>query len=145
MHEELELEESFEDADKHLALADKAQRNKDMFSHHMHMADYHGSLADWHDSKGRSSAGDRHLDKAADHEELAHAIKKKSVSEGTLQPSGTDKIETAGSPMSDIGTQKLKVTKVKSFKFFTAEQVQEYDKKKKEHDCWVVNMMWCDV
>ena len=124
MHEELELEESFEDADKHLALADKAQRNKDMFSHHMHMADYHGSLADWHDSKGRSSAGDRHLDKAADHEELAHAIKKKSVSEGTLQPSGTDKIETAGSPMSDIGTQKLKVTKVKSFKFFTAEHVQ---------------------
>jgi hypothetical protein len=124
MHEELELEESFEDADKHLALADKAQRNKDMFSHHMHMADYHGSLADWHDSKGRSSAGDRHLDKAADHEELAHAIKKKSVSEGTLQPSGTDKIETAGSPVSDIGTQKLKVTKVKSFKFFTAEQVQ---------------------
>jgi hypothetical protein len=124
MHEELELEESFEDADKHLALADKAQRNKDMFSHHMHMADYHGSLADWHDSKGRSSAGDRHLGKAADHEEIAHAIKKKSVSEGTLQPSGTDKIETAGSPVSDIGTQKLKVTKVKSFKFFTAEQVQ---------------------
>lgn len=124
MHEEVQIEESFEDADKHLALADKAQRNKDMFSHHMHMAEYHGSLADWHDSKGRSSAGDRHLGKAADHEELAHAIKKKSVSEGTLQPSGTDKIETAGSPVSDIGTQKLKVTKVKSFKFFTAEQVQ---------------------
>jgi hypothetical protein len=124
MHEEVQIEESFEDADKHLALADKAQRNKDMFSHHMHMADYHGSLADWHDSKGRSSAGDRHLGKAADHEEIAHAIKKKSVSEGTLQPSGTDKIETAGSPVSDIGTQKLKVTKVKSFKFFTAEQVQ---------------------
>jgi hypothetical protein len=124
MHEEVQIEESFEDADKHLALADKAQRNKDMFSHHMHMADYHGSLADWHDSKGRSSPGDRHLGKAADHEEIAHAIKKKSVSEGTLQPSGTDKIETAGSPVSDIGTQKLKVTKVKSFKFFTAEQVQ---------------------
>ena len=81
LHEETELEESYEQAEKHLGLADKAQRNKDMFSHHMHMADYHGSLADWHDSKGRSSASDRHLGKAADHEEIAHTIKNKSIKE----------------------------------------------------------------
>ena len=81
LHEETELEESYEQAEKHLGLADKAQRKKDMFSHHMHMADYHGSLADWHDSKGRSSASDRHLGKAADHEETAHAIKNKSIEE----------------------------------------------------------------
>ena len=114
----------YEDSEGHLDKADKAQRNKDMFSHHMHMADHHDSLSQWHDSKGRSSAAEKHAMKAADHEELAHAMKNKSVSEGTLQPSGTDKIETAGSPVSDIGTQKLKVTKVKSFKFFTAEHVQ---------------------
>jgi hypothetical protein len=45
----------------------------------------------------------------------------KHIAEGTIQPSGTDKIETAGSPVSDIGTQNLKVKKVKSFKFFTTE------------------------
>jgi predicted CopG family antitoxin len=45
----------------------------------------------------------------------------KHIAEGVIQPSGTDKIETAGSPVSDIGTQNLKVKKVKSFKFFTTE------------------------
>ena len=45
----------------------------------------------------------------------------KHIAEGTIQPSGTDKIETAGSPVSDIGNQNLKVKKVKSFKFFTTE------------------------
>ena len=68
---------SYDEAEKHLGLADKAQRNKDMFSHHMHMADYHDSLSQWHDSKGRTSSAEKHANKAADHEEIAHAMKDK--------------------------------------------------------------------
>jgi phosphopantetheine adenylyltransferase len=81
------LGESYDAAEKHLSLADKAQRNKDMFSHHMHMADHHDALSQWHDSKGRSSAAEKHAMKAADHEEIAHAIKnKQTVKESTLNP-----------------------------------------------------------
>ena len=83
LHEETIVEGAYEDSEGHLDKADKAQRNKDMFSHHMHMADHHDSLSQWHDSKGRSSAAERHAMKAADHEEMAHAIKNKSVSEET--------------------------------------------------------------
>ena len=67
-------EDHYEDSEKHLDKADKAQRNKDMFSHHMHMANHHDSLSQWHDSKGRGHAAERHAIKAADHEEMAHAI-----------------------------------------------------------------------
>lgn len=74
-----QVEESYDVAEKHLGLADKAQRNKDMFSHHMHMADYHDSLSQWHDSKGRSAAAEKHADKAAGHEETAHAIKARTT------------------------------------------------------------------
>jgi hypothetical protein len=74
--------ESYDAAEKHMSLADKAQRNKDMFSHHMHMADYHDALSQWHDSKGRTAAAEKHGVKAADHEMTAHAIKdKKTVKE----------------------------------------------------------------
>jgi hypothetical protein len=83
LHEETIVEGAYEDSEGHLDKADKAQRNKDMFSHHMHMADHHDSLSQWHDSKGRSFAAERHAMKAADHEEMAHAIKNKSVSEET--------------------------------------------------------------
>jgi hypothetical protein len=79
-------EDSYEDAEGHLDKADKAQRNKDMFSHHMHMADHHDSLSQWHDSKGRSSAAEKHANKAADHEEMAHAIKQR-LKEETLTES----------------------------------------------------------
>ena len=72
-----ESSDAYKDSEQHLDKADKAQRNKDMFSHHMHMADHHDSLSQWHDSKGRSAAADKHAMKAADHEELAHAIKKR--------------------------------------------------------------------
>ena len=74
--EETIFEDAYKDAEGHLDKADKAQRNKDMFSHHMHMADHHDSLSQWHDSKGRSSAAEKHANKAADHEEMAHAAKK---------------------------------------------------------------------
>ena len=74
--EETIVEDAYKDAEAHLDKADKAQRNKDMFSHHMHMADHHDSLSQWHDSKGRSGAAEKHANKAADHEEMAHAVKK---------------------------------------------------------------------
>jgi hypothetical protein len=83
LHEETIVEGAYEDSEGHLDKADKAQRNKDMFSHHMHMADHHDSLSQWHDSKGRSASAEKHANKAADHEEMAHAIKNKSVSEET--------------------------------------------------------------
>lgn len=51
-------------------------------------------------------------------------IKHSDLKEGVMQPSGTDKIETSGSPVSDIGNQNLKVKKVKSFKFFTTEEAK---------------------
>lgn len=54
----------------------------------------------------------------------AHNRLEKPVKEGVIQPSGTDKIETSGSPVSDIGNQNLKVKKVKSFKFFTTEEAK---------------------
>jgi hypothetical protein len=83
LHEETIVEGAYEDSEGHLDKADKAQRNKDMFSHHMHMADHHDSLSQWHDSKGRSASAEKHANKAADHEEMAHTIKNKSVSEET--------------------------------------------------------------
>jgi hypothetical protein len=43
LHEETIVEGAYEDSEGHLDKADKAQRNKDMFSHHMHMADHHDS------------------------------------------------------------------------------------------------------
>jgi hypothetical protein len=70
-------EDAYKDSEGHLDKADKAQRNKDMFSHHMHMADHHDSLSQWHDSKGRSDAAEKHAMKAADHEEMAHAVKQR--------------------------------------------------------------------
>jgi nicotinic acid mononucleotide adenylyltransferase len=73
--EETIIEDAYKDAEGHLDKADKAQRNKDMFSHHMHIADHHDSLSQWHDSKGRSSAAEKHAMKAAEHEEIAHSIK----------------------------------------------------------------------
>lgn len=77
--------EKYEEAEKHLSLADKAQRNKDMFSHHMHMADYHDSISQWHDSKGRSAAAEKHGSKAAEHEEMAHTIKNRFKEEVELE------------------------------------------------------------
>jgi len=87
IHEEVISEDAYKDAEGHLDKADKAQRNKDMFSHHMHMADHHDSLSQWHDSKGRSDAAEKHANKAADHEERAHAIKQRLKEESELDES----------------------------------------------------------
>jgi hypothetical protein len=65
-------------AEKHLDKATEAKRKGDMFSHHMHLADHHGFMADWHYSKGRNDAGDKHADKAADHEMTAHDMKEET-------------------------------------------------------------------
>jgi hypothetical protein len=70
-----ESSDAYKDSEGHLDKADKAQRNKDMFSHHMHMADHHDSLSQWHESKGRTASAEKHAMKAADHEEMAHAMK----------------------------------------------------------------------
>ena len=83
--EETIFEDAYKDSEGHLDKADKAQRNKDMFSHHMHMADHHDSLSQWHDSKGRSDAAEKHANKAADHEERAHAIKQRLKEHAELE------------------------------------------------------------
>ena len=83
--EETIFEDAYKDSEGHLDKADKAQRNKDMFSHHMHMADHHDSLSQWHDSKGRSDAAEKHANKAADHEERAHAIKQRLKEQAELE------------------------------------------------------------
>ena len=70
-----EATDHYKQAENHLDKATEAKRKGDMFSHHMHLADHHDSMAQWHYSKGRTSAGDRHADKAAGHEEAAHDMK----------------------------------------------------------------------
>jgi hypothetical protein len=65
----------YQKAEEHKDDAASAKEAGDHFSYHMHMADHHGSLADWHYSKGRNDAGDKHADKAADHEMAAHEMK----------------------------------------------------------------------
>ena len=79
--EQLEIDEEndpYAQAEKHLDKATEAKRKGDMFSHHMHMAEHHGALADWHYSKGRDAAGDKHAEKAANHEMAAHAMKEET-------------------------------------------------------------------
>jgi hypothetical protein len=65
----------YQKAEEHKDDASSAKEAGDHFSYHMHMADHHGSLADWHYSKGRNEAGDKHAEKAADHEMTAHEMK----------------------------------------------------------------------
>jgi hypothetical protein len=65
----------YQKAEEHKDDAASAKEAGDHFSYHMHMADHHGSLADWHYSKGRNDAGDKHAEKAADHEMTAHEMK----------------------------------------------------------------------
>ena len=65
----------YEKAEQHKDDAESAKEAGDKFSYHMHMADHHGALADWHYSKGRNDAGDKHAEKAGDHEMAAHAMK----------------------------------------------------------------------
>ena len=68
----------YEKAEQHKDDAESAKESGDTFSYHMHMADHHGSLADWHYSKGRNDAGDKHAEKAGDHEMAAHAMKEET-------------------------------------------------------------------
>jgi hypothetical protein len=73
-----ESNEHYEKAEQHKDDAESAKEAGDKFSYHMHMADHHGALADWHYSKGRNDAGDKHAEKAGDHEMAAHAIKEET-------------------------------------------------------------------
>jgi hypothetical protein len=70
-----EEDDHYQKAEEHKDDADSAKEAGDHFSYHMHMADHHGVMADWHYSKGRNDAGDKHAEKAADHEMTAHAMK----------------------------------------------------------------------
>ena len=80
----------YEKAEQHKDDAESAKEAGDHFSYHMHMADHHGSLSDWHYSKGRDAAGDKHAEKAADHEMTAHEIQdKKQVKEETAEQQTT--------------------------------------------------------
>jgi len=63
------LSESYEEAEKHLSLANDADAKGDKASFHAHMADHHDSLSEWHDSKGRSASADKHAKKADFHHE----------------------------------------------------------------------------
>jgi len=66
-NEEVELEESYEEAEKHLSLANDADAKGDKTAYHYHMADHHDALSQWHESKGRSASADKHAEKADYH------------------------------------------------------------------------------
>ena len=121
--EETLHEGHYEDAQAHMDLASKALETSDMAAHHAHMADHHDSLSQWHDSKGRASAAQKHADKAEEHADkyTKHALGR-SVSEGAIQPNGTDKIETStAAPTNSTAKDTTMGKKVKGFKFFHGE------------------------
>jgi hypothetical protein len=76
-----ESNDHYEKAERHAEDAASAKEAGDHASYHMHMADHHGSMAEWHYSKGRNDAGDKHSDKAADHEMAAHEIRRMNKEE----------------------------------------------------------------
>ena len=69
--EEVELEESFDVAEKHKAAAEKAKAKGNMGAFHAHMADHHEAMAEWNASKGRHSVADKHAEKAEEHHEAS--------------------------------------------------------------------------
>ena len=105
----------YDEAEEHLSKANDADAKGDKKTFHAHMADHHDSMSMWHDSKGRSASADKHAEKAEFHHE-------KSLSEGTIQPNGTDKIDTATSaPTQSTSKDTTMGKKVKGFKFFKGE------------------------
>ena len=69
-HESVEVNESwYDEAEKHLSLANDADAKGDKLAYHHHKADHHDALSQWHESKGRSAAADKHAEKADYHQE----------------------------------------------------------------------------
>jgi len=66
-NEEVELKESYEEAEEHLSKANDADAKGDKMGYHYHMADHHDALSQWHESKGRSATADKHAEKADYH------------------------------------------------------------------------------
>lgn len=66
--EHLEISEGyFENAQKHLEKAKKAEKNGDIDAYHAHMIDHHEEMAKWSDSKGRYSISDTHYERSRKH------------------------------------------------------------------------------
>lgn len=61
--------EIYDEAEKHLSLANDADAKGDKKTFHAHMADHHDAMSEWHESKGRSASADKHAEKAEYHHE----------------------------------------------------------------------------
>ena len=70
-----QLGESYDEAEKHLSLANDADSKGDKAAFHSHMADHHDALSEWHESKGRSASADKHAEKADYHHEKSLTVK----------------------------------------------------------------------
>lgn len=126
MKEEVELDEARGSADKHWSIAQDHREKaslavKGTEKYHAHMADHHDSMSRYHSELGQSSHADSHADKAEIHHEKAYEASKQ-VKEGTMQPNGTDKIDTATSaPTASTSKDTTMSKKIKGFKFFKGE------------------------
>lgn len=69
--EEVQLQETFDDAEAHKVAAEKAKAKGNMGAYHAHMADHHEAMAEWNASKGRHSVADKHAEKAEEHHEAS--------------------------------------------------------------------------
>ena len=70
-----QLGESYDEAEKHLSLANDAEAKGDKAAFHSHMADHHDAMSEWHESKGRSASADKHAEKADYHHEKSLTVK----------------------------------------------------------------------
>lgn len=73
-----EADKPFFDARDHKTAAEKARKDKDAFSYHMHMAAHHDSMSKWNSNKGRHHVADQHMNKAEQHEHDAQQARKES-------------------------------------------------------------------
>lgn len=73
-----EADKPFFDAKDHKTAAEKAHKEGDRFSYHMHMAAHHDSMAHWSSNKGRHHVADLHMSKAENHEHYAQQARKES-------------------------------------------------------------------
>jgi nicotinic acid mononucleotide adenylyltransferase len=128
----VELAESnshYEQAEQHKDDAESAKEKGDHASYHMHMADHHGSMAEWHYSKGRNDAGDKHSDKAADHEMAAHEIRRINKEEVIVE----DELETSDYKLSASG-RKVRAHRVKVGDNKKRDDDEDEDEMKEEVD-----------
>jgi hypothetical protein len=65
----------YDEAEKHLSLANDADAKGDKATFHAHMANHHDAMSEWHESKGRSASADKHAEKADYHHEKSLTVK----------------------------------------------------------------------